>query len=135
MGKLSYFAMANKDASIFYDSKSGLMVLDKEPGSVPTISAKSSRKVKDAIRGGFIKEISEEEFNKLIGKASESKSDQSDKEAEKVTTKIDFSHMNKNELYSYLKDNYEVDEDGLQEFKEMNKSEMIKYLEELEEQE
>lgn len=134
MGKLSYFAMANKDASIFYDSKSGLMVLDKEPGFLPTISAKSSRKIKDAIRGGFIKEISEEEFNKLTGKKSESKTEQSE-EADKKQPKVDFSHMNKNELYSYLKDNYEVDEDELQEFKEMNKSEMIKYLEELEEQE
>lgn len=134
MGKLSYFAMANKDASIFYDSKSGLMVLDKEPGFIPTISAKSSRKIKDAIRGGFIKEISEEEFNKLTGKKSESKTEGSEDD-DKKQTKVDFSHMNKNELYSYLKDNYEVDEDELQEFKEMNKSEMIKYLEELEEQE
>lgn len=128
MGKYAYFKMANKQASIFFDSKSGLMVTQQEPGKVLALAYQTSRKVKDAVKNSFIKEIDEAEYNKLIGKQTEANKP----EVEEPATKEDFSKLNKDELYTYLKDNYEVGEDDLNAFKAMSKKEMIAYLEDLE---
>lgn len=128
MGKYAYFKMANKQASIFFDSKSGLMVTQQEPGKVLALAYQTSRKVKDAVKNSFIKEIDEAEYNKLIGKETEANKPA----VEEPATKEDFSKLNKDELYTYLKDNYEVGEDDLNAFKAMSKKEMIAYLEDLE---
>ena len=139
MGKYSYFKMANKQASIFFDSKSGLMVTQQEPGKVLALSYQTSRKIKDAVKNSFIREIDEEEYNKLIGKTKgkeeapkgEEANEEFNDAGEKATAE-DFSKLNKDQLYTYLKDNYEVSEEDLTNFKAMSKKEMIAYLEDLE---
>ena len=104
------------------------MVTQQEPGKVLALAYQTSRKVKDAVKNSFIKEIDETEYNKLIGKETEVNKPS----VEEPATEKDFSKLNKDELYTYLKDNYEVGEDDLNAFKAMSKKEMIAYLEDLE---
>ena len=132
MGKYSYFKMANKQASIFFDSKTGLMVTQQEPGKVLALAHQTSRKIKDAVKNSFIKEIDEAEYNKLICKTKEEAKEEETKGGEEKATSEDFSKLSKDQLYTYLKDNYEVTEEELEQFKGMSKKEMISYLEDLE---
>lgn len=138
MAKEIYFELGPK-ASIFYDPATGLKVTPGRPGKVLAIQTRGNNKIKVAKANQHIIEVTEAEYRKQVahqGKVEEVKSkisSEEEEEEEDDDTSINFEKMNKDQLYTFYVEEYEVTEDEKAEFKDLKKAEMIEKLVSLEE--
>ncbi len=140
--KLKYYKLGSK-ASSFFCPKTRLKVVNSLPGKAAVPLARSSKAIIQALRNGHLVEIKEEEYSEMI-EAEALKGDSKRKEIESVkvateaTSEIsvsDFRKMNKDQMFTYYKDQYDVDKEDQEEFKALNKADMLEKLIELEEEE
>jgi len=103
------FYKLSKSSTVFYDSSSGLKVLQKVPGKVP--SNKITKNIRNAVKGGHIQEINETEYNDLMNKLPKETLEGLKKEGSKPQSFTTESRDDKKEKGKKVKDEDEEDED------------------------
>jgi len=125
--KFKYFKLG-ANSSVFFCSRTNVKVLESSPAKISTIQLRDSKKLTVAIANKHLIEITQEEFNGIAAKDDDSGVDVTAGE----TTAADLKKLNKDQLFTYYKDNYEVDDDDEEEFNAKSKADMVSYILELE---
>jgi len=135
MAKYSYFKLS-KDATLFTDPKSGLTVRNKEVVKMESEKANSSAKVRDAVKGGHLREATEEEYNKWQAKTADDVEDELEGEEDLVgggeadddedeDEEDDPETMTKSELMDAIRDDETIPEEEKKALSNKNKEDLV----------